>query len=322
MDERVILSEHAPHAAESSASKVVPAVQQQLQPHLTDLSAAVARFTALRNMFSRPNELQTRYAMIMNSVIAAEGIICAGKSAFLRLVKEYLITECQLHSHVVFETPCDSLLALFYRDMKKYALTLQLDMLRQRQHTNEISLALAGRKDSYGNSSGKPCIVWNDRSLWGDAVFAMLNFQMGNMTKEEFSVYTDVISSKGPYLYDYIVFFDVEAERAHYLCQNHRKNKSETGIPLEYFQKQRRAYYFQLRDQALLGQARIVYIYNDPWVLPRQALDRLVYAPTVDQVCQMFQRAPKLDDDASEAEVSAAFAGVRKQYDAYFAAVL
>jgi deoxyadenosine/deoxycytidine kinase len=136
-----------------------------------------------------------------------------------------------------------------------------VDMLRQRQAVNEASTALAGRSNLYGISSGRPCVVWNDRSLWGDAVFASVNYKLGNMSDAEFSAYQSILASRGPYVnflsllslilhrlrrykYDRIVFFDVEAKRAHFLSQEHRKKAAEVGIPLAYFEQLRLAYVY------------------------------------------------------------------------------
>jgi len=202
--------------------------------------------------------------------------------------------------------------------MKRYALAMQLDMLRQRQHVNEQSLALAGRKNMYGNSSGRACVVWNDRSLWGDAVFAALNHKLGNMDRDDYEIYLSVLKAGGPYQYDSIVFFDVEASRAHFLNQEHRKDPAEHGIPLSYFEQGRLSYFMQIRQQALSGRASIIYIYNDPWVEVSHVLDKLLVQPSTDKVREIFEAAPELHDNATEAEVSAAFRPIREAYDAYY----
>lgn len=291
--------------------------QQQQQQKLEELSRLISEYT-IRGVFSCPNELTTRYSPLLNTIIAAEGIICAGKSTFLKLVGPYLKDSCNLNSSVLCETPNRELLAAFYKDMKRYALTMQIDMLRQRQHVNDASMALAGRKDSYGNSSGRACIVWNDRSLWGDAVFATLNYTVGNMTRDEFNIYLSILQSHGPYVYDFVVFFDVEAARAHYLNQEHRKDPAEAGIPQWYFEKLRLAYYMQLRDQALSGRARIIYIYNEPWAEIHHVLDKIIRAPSTRLVRDFFDAAPALNETSSSEDVSEAFGAIRTSYDAYY----
>jgi hypothetical protein len=191
-------------------------------------------------------------------------------------------------------------------------------MLGQRQLVCEASLATAGRRNNYGNSSGKPTIVWNDRSLFGDAIFASVNYARGNMTVEEWKVYLSILKSKSPYKYDHILFFDVDAERAHFLNQEHRKDPAEARIPLEYFEHLRLAYYLQLREQALSGQARIVYFFNLPFVNPRFVLECLVKAPSLPKVKKIFETAPILDGQASPKQVSDAFAIIRKAYEDHY----
>jgi deoxyadenosine/deoxycytidine kinase len=237
----------------------------------------------------------------------------------LTLVEKYFRAEVGLECRVLTETPDPEMLKLFYSDMGRYAFAMQVDMLRQRQAVNDASTAIAGRSNHYGNSSGRPCVVWNDRSLWGDAVFASVNYKLGNMSDAEFSAYRSILASRGPYKYDRIVFFDVEAKRAHFLSQEHRKKAAEQGIPLAYFEQLRLAYFMQLRAQALTHRAKIIYVYNEPFCEIDHVLKMMIHAPTNSMVAEFFESAPDLKDEATSEEVSAAFARVRKSYEAFYA---
>lgn len=192
--------------------------------------------------FESSSDEQLKYAPLLNTINAIEGLICSGKTTFLERVQEYL-NGISLSSHTIFETPSKHFLQLFYSDMRKYAFSFQMDMLRQRQRCNEISLSLAGRCDQYGVTSGKPSIVWNDRSMIGDPVFFMLHLVKKNITPEESVVYSKVLESMGPYRYDRVIFFDVEAEEAVRRSEERRRKTGDPPIPLDYMRELRCAYY-------------------------------------------------------------------------------
>ncbi|CAH6421424.1 Hypothetical protein UVM_LOCUS488 [uncultured virus] len=68
-------------------------------------------------------------------------------TTFLKQVEKHLCETVGIDCRVLAESPDQRLLQLFYGDMRRYALTMQIDMLRQRQAVNEASLALVGRCD-------------------------------------------------------------------------------------------------------------------------------------------------------------------------------
>jgi deoxyadenosine/deoxycytidine kinase len=156
-----------------------------------EISALSTRFD---DSFESSSEEQLRLAPLLNTINAVEGIVCSGKSTFLKHLQDYA-KGIDFHSEVLLENPLKSFLKLFYADMKKYAFSFQLDMLRQRQRCNERSLDLASK----GNA------VWNDRSMIGDPVFFILHLTKGNISAEEAVTYKEAIRSMGPYHYDRVL---------------------------------------------------------------------------------------------------------------------
>lgn len=278
------------------------------------LASAIAASTG--EAFSAPNPEAARWAPLVNAVVAVEGIICAGKSTLLGAVDARL-REAGLGCRVLHETPDPGLLGLFYSDMARYGFALQLDMLRQRQAINRLAHSLSGRSPGGPPLGG---IVWTDRSLWGDAVFACVNYVRGNISPAEFEVYRSVLDRGGPYQYDFVVFLDVEVPRALDLCRG--RDRGESGELRGYFETLRLTYYLQLREQGRRGLARVVYVRNDPFVSAEDVLVRLLRAPSVDLVRAMFESAPDLEGDASPEQVAQAFASVRGMYDEYYARAL
>lgn len=299
----------APPAPGAAAS---PEPEAERSPRAESVATTIARLTGAQ-FFSPPGEA-TAIAPLLNTIIAVEGIICAGKSTLLRRLASH-IRGTGLACNVLFEAPNPELLKLFYADMARYAFTLQMDMLRLRQAVNREALVLAGRGPSSGANGG---VVWTDRSLWGDATFACVNRARGNITHDEFAVYQSALRQEGPYWYDFVVFLDVGVPRALALCASRGGSETSGGQLEGYFEHLRRAYYIQLREQGRLGLARVVFVPNDPFASVEEVLRRLLRAPPIDWVREVFAAAPGLDDNATPEQVTQAFSFVRSQYDRHY----
>ena len=287
------------------------------------LIAEIVVWTNGRNepLFRTPSTLQLIYQQVLNSLTAIEGGICAGKTYLLKLlmlhVNEVLGNDTCV---VLFETPASVLLNDYYRDRRRYALTLQLDMLRQRQAINQQALALVGRKDSVGNSSGKPRVVFTDRGLGGDIIFAIGNHMADDINNNEWEIYASVIRSGGSYIYDRVVLLDTSPERAKHICDTTRQ--VEKGIELEYLQKLRMLHYVVFRAYATSREhpMRIIYIYNEPWIEPQTIMDRQIRAPSFETVRHIWEQAPELDVSATPQQIDQAFSIIRAGYDKHYSA--
>ena len=108
-------------------------------------------------------------------IISVEGIMGAGKTRFIHHLRD--INHC-----TVYEEPVSKHLPLFYASPRRWAFTVQLDMLAQR-----IALLRKTRTHT--------APAWMDRSLFGDQVFATVNAARGLISSEELKLYNTVRES-------------------------------------------------------------------------------------------------------------------------------
>ena len=115
-------------------------------------------------------------------LFVVEGNICSGKTTLVKKLKADLGNNC-----VVFIEPSlnNPYLDKFYKDPKKYALTMQIYMLNVRFKNYVAALELV--------KSGKTVIL--DRSIFSDIVFAEQNFNDGNISKDGYKYYLNIRSS-------------------------------------------------------------------------------------------------------------------------------
>jgi len=105
-------------------------------------------------------------------LIIVEGNISAGKSTLCKNL-------AQLLNYKLFLEPAvegNPYLQLFYQDPKKYALKMQLWLLRRRFETYAEAIRLISSNQCEG--------VLLDRSVFSDYVFAVKNFEDGNISSE------------------------------------------------------------------------------------------------------------------------------------------
>ncbi|MHA8111377.1 deoxynucleoside kinase [Lactobacillaceae bacterium Melli_B4] len=134
-------------------------------------------------------------------MITLAGTIGAGKTTLATALAEHLGTK-------VFAEPADDnpILPKFYNDPKKYGFLLQIDLLNRR-------FKMIKQAQSHPNNV-------LDRSIYEDAVFTNLNYQLGNINKQEKEVYHSLLKNmmhelpntnrkKKP---DLMVFIDIDLE--------------------------------------------------------------------------------------------------------------
>lgn len=110
----------------------------------------------------------------MNNIICMDGVVGVGKSTLGEILSEALGVE--FFREPVLNNP---LLDKFYYDKKKYSFPLQIFFLNKRFEMIKKAEKLNG------------CVM--DRSIYGDIIFAKMLMEEGNMSKEEYDVYEELL---------------------------------------------------------------------------------------------------------------------------------
>src|SRR5690606_26856185 len=121
----------------------------------------------------------------------------------------------------------------------KYGFALQWGMLKSRIY----QLKLAQHDTKHGRWPYREMYFW-DRSMIGDYIFALWNHLLGGISVEEMDVYESEFggSIKNikalPFLsdIDLFVLMNDEPENCKYRIETQRKNESEQGIPISYYE--------------------------------------------------------------------------------------
>lgn len=112
-----------------------------------------------------------------NESIVIDAVVGAGKTAYMEiLAKEFGMP--------TFEEPVvnNPILDKFYYDRKRYSFPLQIFFLNR-------------RFDMLKKASMSEDPVLMDRSIYGDMIFAKLLYEEGNMDKEEFDLYKELLTN-------------------------------------------------------------------------------------------------------------------------------
>jgi len=110
-----------------------------------------------------------------NEIIVIDAVVGAGKTVYMEMIAEEMKIPSFLEP--VQDNP---LLDKFYHNRKRYSFPLQVYFLNRRFEALKKAAEL-----------GKPAIM--DRSIYGDMIFAKLLYEEGNMEKEEFMLYKDLL---------------------------------------------------------------------------------------------------------------------------------
>ena len=112
-----------------------------------------------------------------NEMIVVDGVVGSGKTTLMNILKEELAVSG-------FEEPVtdNPILGKFYHDRKRYAFPLQIFFLNRRFRM--LKEAQAKKVSSV-----------MDRSIYGDVIFAKLLHDGGDMEKDEFDLYQDLLTN-------------------------------------------------------------------------------------------------------------------------------
>ena len=165
-------------------------------------------------------------------IIWNEGIIGAGKTTATEKMAE------ALNLRPIYE-PVDSnpYLAKFYKDPKRYAFPMQIELLHRRYAMQKIAAYEATTNGGYDGA-----IL--DRGLPGDRVFARLHRLAGNIGELEWNTYERAYDTMTCSLIppSIMVFLDTEPEVALRRIKK-RARDAEVSIDLDYLTRLRDGYY-------------------------------------------------------------------------------
>lgn len=170
-------------------------------------------------------------------MIAIEGPIAAGKTTLGSILESHL--NIPLYRELG-DPLTEQLLARFYAEKHRWALTLQVHFLNRRFRLVKAIMANDGRAAL-------------DRSIFGDRLFAEQLHYDGDMNDQEHRVYADLLENMLQHVMDpdLLVFLDCAADTA--LERIGRRGRaSEAGIPRSYLQALRERYllWYQAYDRS------------------------------------------------------------------------
>jgi deoxyadenosine/deoxycytidine kinase len=312
---------------------IVAKPDQVPDPSLHAYKGALPRkrqHTASRRYYSTEQKVPAKVKQcraMTRKVVALEGQIGVGKSTLCGKIKELFSSDVAIYK----EQTNELFLKLFYSNPAKYGFAFQWGMLKTRVY----QLRLAQQDIKHGRHPDKQFFFW-DRSMIGDYTFALWNHLLGSISREEMDVYESEFGGsmkefdKIPFLKDIglFVYLNDEPAQCKFRVEQHRKNDSEQGIPLPYYEgiddMHFHLFIFKLftnpnRSAVVLNWGQ----YNDAentLDLFRNVLDGKIKAPTVQIVSKADVQAAKAASrrsDASykfyktEAEILAAFEEIK-----------
>lgn len=167
--------------------------------------------------------------------IEVEGNIGSGKSTLTNsLFKLALETgKASLNeeelSVVHGEKVNNTFLKMFYDDPTTYAFAFQMYMLTTR---------IFQMDEAYRQSEKEGKLVFLDRGAVGDVLFALHNYNCGNMTESEMKVYESVTNERFPESLsekvNAVLYLDVDPEQCWYRMTTVRQREAENGVPPTY----------------------------------------------------------------------------------------
>ena len=177
-------------------------------------------------------------------VVAIEGLIGAGKSTLTNNL-------CQLCNYTAFNEPVESnpFLVDYYKDPSRWAYAMQVNLLWERFKMFQEA--------NYRALRGEICIA--DRSIYGDAAFALVQYKDKYFTEKEFKSYKTMHETIQPLLPypDLVIWLELSPEETMERIRK-RSRECESNIPIEYLRNLYEAYQDVLK--CLEGKCKIVHV--------------------------------------------------------------
>tara|TARA_Y100000588_G_C14170298_1_gene888833 strand:- start:773 stop:1483 length:711 start_codon:yes stop_codon:yes gene_type:complete len=184
---------------------------------------------------------------VCNMAIVVDGIIGAGKSTVAKFLSEAL-------GIPVYEELLDDgkgsmaqrMLDRFYADQKRWSAIIQVMFLNDRfKDIKEV------------DASGKAAIF--DRSIYGDEIFAKTIHDRGQMSRDEFKIYKELLHNmllhvKAPEL---LIYIDVSIDTAMERIKIRDRSTEADLIPRDYMRDLRQNYEAWFDDFDLCPKVRI-----------------------------------------------------------------
>jgi len=172
-----------------------------------------------------PSPEYIRYSKLRGAVLCVDGVLSAGKTTLGKAIAEYL-NAVGVKAEFFQECVNNKLLATFYANPQQEAFGFQCFMLKACISNLEIATCKA-------RELGIVAVV--DRSIWGNAVFAALQTDKGNISRAGWEVYLDILKSR-PHTSDCVVYLDVDPSK----CLERMKlrgREAEATVPLSYLEE-------------------------------------------------------------------------------------
>jgi len=169
---------------------------------------------------------------VHNMAIVVDGIIGAGKSTVATYLSEAL--EISMYEELLEDSRgmlAQRMLDRFYGDQKRWSAIIQVMFLNDRfSDIKEV------------DSSGEAAIF--DRSIYGDEIFAKTIHDRGQMNRDEFRIYRELLHNmllhvKPPEL---LIYVDVSVDTAMDRIRVRDRSTEAEMIPRDYMQDLRRNY--------------------------------------------------------------------------------
>ncbi len=199
-------------------------------------------------------------------LIIIEGGIASGKSTLTKNLAEKL-------NYKAFYEPVEQnpYLEKYYSDPKTYALEMQWWFLAHRFQMHREAI-------NHIWKTGQSVIM--DRSVYGDEVFACLNYEEGNITKEGWETYKKHRFVMFNYLMvpHYTIYLDVLPEICLGRIKNLRGRDCESNISLSYLQ-----HLNDLNEELLINLqymgSKVHKFNNDSFLKPEDVLNSIKLQP-------------------------------------------
>lgn len=211
-----------------------------------------------KRTFQTSNPAYNVLRSLAGCIIGIEGNIGAGKTTFGRTAAK-ILNEIGIPAIFIEEKVNKDLLKLFYENIgreKNYSFAFQINML-QRCIKNYATAVYESR-----GCTGPPKVVFIDRAVQGNFVFAAAHRSTGGITDDEFAAYMAELEENGPYIFDSIIYLDVSPESAIKNIRT-RNRESEQSCTLEYLKKLDCVYYAHICAQISQNNSKIIVVPND-----------------------------------------------------------